>query len=235
MRHPAIEKLLILQDRDQNRLSLEAQVAAVPGEQALVEKKIATEKGAIEAARTELKELETKKKLIETEIGSTETKLGKYKTQQMEVRKNDEFKALGNEIEHTEQAIGALEEQEIAVLYEIDTAKKKFADAEAEMKRNIAGHEARLLVLRERDASLRAELATALTEVAAARTPLDEPTLRLYDRVARRNMPVCVPVHGGKCGGCHLKISGEADAAARKGDQLATCDQCGRIVWWELG
>ena len=69
--------------------------------------------------------------------------------------------------------------------------------------------------------------------VTAARTPVDALALRLYDRVAARTRPVCVPVHAGKCGGCHLRLSGEADSAARKGDQLATCDQCGRIVWWE--
>jgi predicted CXXCH cytochrome family protein len=48
-------------------------------------------------------------------------------------------------------------------------------------------------------------------------------------------MPVCVPVRGGKCGGCHLKISSEVESAVRgKGDgKLVTCDQCGRIVWWD--
>ena len=231
---PLLEKLLILQDRDSKRLGIEAQLKATPAEIAAVEHKIATEKAAIETARMELKQLESKKKLIETEIGSAETKLAKYKTQQVQVRKNDEFQALGLEIQHTEAAIAALEGQELEVMYAIDEAKKKFAAAEAVLKQNISGHETRIRSLRERETNLSAELTAAKSEVVTAREPVGEPTLRVYDRLATRHMPVCVPVKGNTCGGCHLKVSSEVESALRgKGDptKLITCDQCGRIVW----
>ena len=81
-----------------------------------------------------------------------------------------------------------------------------------------------------------AELKTAREDVAAARSPVDVPVLRVYDQMAARGMPVVVAVHGSKCGGCHLKISSEAESAARgKGNpgELARCDQCGRIIYWE--
>lgn len=231
---PLLEKLLILQDRDSKRLGIEAQLKAAPAEIAAVEHKIASEKTAIETARTELKQLESKKKLIETEIGSAETKLAKYKTQQVQVRKNDEFQALGLEIQHTEAAIAALEGQELEVMYAIDEAKKKFAAAEAVLKQNISGHEARIRTLRERETNFSADLKAAKAEVVTAREPVGEPTLRVYDRLATRHMPVCVPVKGNTCGGCHLKVSSEVESALRgKGDpaKLITCDQCGRIVW----
>lgn len=235
---PVLETLLILQDRDIRRRALEAQLRGVPGEIGAVERKIAGEKAAIDAAKTELKELETKKKLLETEIGVAEDKLGKYRTQQSQVRKNDEYQALGHEIETTEAAVGTLEEQELAVMYAIDEAKKKFTAAEAELKANISGHEAKIRTLRERETNLAEELKTAQAEVAAARAPVGELRLKVYDRVAQRNMPAVVPVQGGKCGGCHLKVSSEVESAARAKNPdssaaLATCDQCGRIVYWE--
>ncbi len=233
---PVLEKVLILQDRDAHRRGLEAQIKAVPGEISLVEQKIAAEKAAIEAARTEVKELETKKKLLETEIGSAEDKLGKYKTQQSQVRKNDEYQALGHEIEHTETAISEMEGRELEVMYAIDEAKKKFAAAEAVLKQNIAGHQSRIAVLNERATALKAELEGASAAFQAARGRLDEPALRIYDRLAARALPVCVPIHGGKCGGCHLKVSSEVESAARgksTDGKLAACDQCGRLVYWE--
>ncbi|MFA6961329.1 MAG: C4-type zinc ribbon domain-containing protein [Opitutaceae bacterium] len=235
---PTLEKLLVLQDRDSKRLSLEAQIKAVPVDIAIVERKITTEKAAIDTARTELMTLESQKKLIETEIGSAETKLGKYKTQQVQVRKNDEFKALGLEIEHTEAAIADLEGQELEVMYKIDEAKKKFAAAEALLKQNISGHEGRIRTLRERETQLSAELKVAQAEVAVAREPVEVPALRLYDRISARQQPACVSVRGNTCGGCHLKVSSEVESAIRgKGDPtgpLPTCDQCGRIVWWDV-
>lgn len=233
MPHPALAKLLILQDRDQHRRGVEVQLRAVPADVELVRRKIATEQGAIESAKAELRELETKRKLLETEIGSAEEKLAKYRTQQLQVRKNDEYQALGHEIETTQEVIGGWEEQELGILYQIDEAKKRFADAESVLKANIASHESRLKTLAEREINLRTELEQAESTVAVAREPIDEPSLRLYDRIAARQMPVCVPAKGGSCGGCHLRLSGENEAAARKDDKLATCDQCGRIVWFE--
>ena len=238
MPNPAIEALLILQDRDLKRLGLESNLTAWPGDVARVEQKIAAEKAAIDVAKSEWRELEVKKKALETEIGSAEAKLAKYRTQQSLVKKNDEFQALGHEIETTERQIDEFEGQELEVMYAIDEAKKKFAAAEAELKANISGHEARIKMLGEREGSLTAELTVAQAEVAAARAPVEPLKLRVYDRVAARNMPAVVAIHGDKCGGCHLKVSGEVVSGARgKGtDPIApppTCDQCGRIVYWE--
>lgn len=236
---PAIEKLLILQDRDMRRLALEAQVKAVPRDIAAVEQRIADEKATLDAARGEVKELETKKKGVEGEIAAAEGSLAKYRTQQSLVRKNDEYQALGHEIETTEAAIGTLEERELEVMYAIDAARKRFAEAEAVLKANISGHEARIRTLRERETNLASELVEAQAAVAVARTPVGDPTLRVYDRIAVRNMPAVVPIHDAKCGGCHLKVSSEVESASRgkgmsgPGPQIATCDQCGRIVYWE--
>ena len=229
-----LEKLLVLQERDQQRLSVESQLRVLPREVVAVEQLIAAEKAAIEAARGGLQGFEVKRKTIENEVGAAEERLAKYKSQQLLVRKNDEYQALGGEIGHTQAQIDALEEEELAVMYAIDDAKRKFAAAEAELKQNVAGHEARIRLLRERETNLQSELQAAQAAVAAARAPLDEASLRAYDRlVDQPGQPVVVPIHEGKCGGCHLKISFNVDSETRKPDKLVTCDQCGRIVYWE--
>ena len=233
MRHPAIEPLLILQDREQTRRSLSQNLEAVPSDRARVQGKIDAEKEAIEAAKAGWRELESQKKLLETEIGSAEDKLGKYRTQQSMVKKNDEYQALGHEIANAEAEISTLEGRELEVMFEIDGAKERFSAAEKQLNDNIADHEGRLADLAEREASLSAELKEAEAAVEAAREPLDTKSIRLFDQIAPRTFPVCVPVDGGKCGGCHLKVSGEAEGVARKGDELGRCDQCGRIIWWE--
>jgi len=230
----SLEKLLVLQDRDSKRLAFEQQLNAVPREIAAVEARIATEKAAIEAAKAEWRDLESKKKQLEGEIGGAEEKIAKYRTQQSQVRKNDEYQALTHEIETSQTAIGTLEEQEIAVMLSIDEAKKKFAAAEAELKKNITGHEAKIRTLREREKNLQADLKAAQDAVAAARPEVAEPQLRIYDRIANKpGHPVCVTVNGGRCGGCHLKVPTHLEVQAKAGVEITTCDQCGRILYWQ--
>jgi predicted nucleic acid-binding Zn-ribbon protein len=230
----SIVNLLILQERDTKRLALEQQLKSVPREIAAVESRIAAEQAAIETAKAEWHGLESKKKLLEIEIKTAEEKVAKYRTQQVQVRKNDEYQALTHEIETTQAGIGTLEEQEIGVMLTIDEAKQRFAAAEAELKKNISGHEARIRTLRERAVQMQAELKSALAAVASARPEVPEPQLRIYDRIAvKPGHPVCVTVNGGKCGGCHLKVPTHIEVMARTGPEIATCDQCGRVVYWQ--
>jgi len=76
-----------------------------------------------------------------------------------------------------------------------------------------------------------AEIQAAVTE---ARVEVPEPQLRIYDRLAvKPGHPVCVPVKSGKCGGCHLKVPTHIEVMAKSGAEIATCDQCGRILYWQ--
>jgi uncharacterized protein len=228
-----LTKLLVLQDRDLKRLALEKLLKDVPREIAAVEGKIAAEKLAIDTAKTEWRELEARKKTLETEIQSAQGKIAKYRTQQLEVRKNDEYRALTHEIETTEAQVGGFEEEELKVMYLIDEAKKRFAEAEGVLKTNIAGHEGKIRTLREREKQTQAELQEAVGAVEAARPSVPEPQLRLYDRLAKKpGLPVCVSLNGGRCGGCHLKVPTHIEVMARGGAEIATCDQCGRVVYW---
>ncbi len=230
-----LTKLRELQDRDMHRLSLEQQLAAAPRDIAAVEAKIAAEKQAIETAKSEWHGLEAKKKTLENEIKAAEEKVAKYKTQQLEVRKNDEYRALTHEIETTEGIIGGYEEEELKIMYSIDEAKKRFAEAERALKQNISGHEAKIASLRAHEKELRGEHDQAVAAATAARAAVPEPQVRVYDRLARKpGLPVCVAVQGGRCGGCHMRVSSNIEFEARKAENIVTCDQCGRIVYWQL-
>ena len=229
----SLDKLLVLQERDGKRLGFEQQLKAVPRDIAAVEGRIAAEKAAIDAAKAEWHGLESKKKQLEMEIGSAEEKIAKYKTQQSQVRKNDEYQALTHEIETTQAVIGALEEQEIGVMLAIDEAKKRFAAAEAGLKQNITGHETKIRTLREREKNLQTDVKEAQEIVAAARLVVPAQQLKIYDRIAvKPGHPVCVPVTAARCGGCHLKVSANVELEARKLEEVTTCDQCGRVVYW---
>lgn len=234
MLSPALEKLLVFQDRDQRRLSLETQIKQAPTEIAAVRRKIEEVRAGLESAKTACREAEAKRKALETEISAAEQKLARFKTQQLEVRKNDEYQALGHQIEATQAEIGVLEEKELESMYAIDESKKRLKESESVAAQEVAVHEGRIKLMQDKEATLQADLAALQVELEKARTEVPAPALEAYGRIAKRvPLPVVVPLREQKCTGCHLKVSNGVETDARVGGKIVYCDNCGRIVYRE--
>jgi uncharacterized protein len=228
-----LQALLVLQDRDQRRVQLEKALVQVPRERAVVEARIVAHKAAIEASKRAVMELELKRKELENTLRSFEEQIRKYRSQQLLVKKNEEYQALTHEIELTEKKIGDTEEAEITILYELDTEREKAKAAEQTLTADIAAEHAQLARLAEREKLANDELAGAIAEVEKARALVPEGLLPRYDRLAKyTGLPAVVALHDSKCGGCHLKVSNGVETEARKGTEIVTCDNCGRILYF---
>jgi len=232
MPDPKIESLLILQDRDRRQTELEARIAAIPREIADLEGKIAAEKGKLESAKARLRELEVNRKDVDNQVASAEQQIVRYKNQQLQVKKNEEYQALTHEIETTQGKIGQLEEQGIGILLEIDEEKKRVAEIEKDFAAVIGGMEGKISDLRESDKGCRTELADAKKAVEEARASTDPRALATYDRQKKSvRFPLVAPVMERTCQGCHLKVSGEVETNLADPSKITTCDSCGRILY----
>lgn len=230
-----LQALLILQERDTRRLQLEKILVQIPRERAGGDAKIAVHRAGIEAAKKAVIEVELLRKEFENNLRSLADQVGRYKTQQMLVKKNDEYQALTHEIELTEAKIGETEEAEIKLLYELDAERAKAKAIEKALGEEIIAEVAQLARLVEREKNVRGELVGATAEFEAARTPISPAWLPRYDRLAKSvGLPVVVPLQGQKCGGCHLKVSNGVETQARIGGDIAACDNCGRILYFQL-
>ncbi len=232
---PAIERLLILQERDGRRIGLEQTLARLPLELKLAEEKIASEKEALAAIAQRLKEMEVRRAALDVEIKDLEEKARKYKNQQLSVKKNDEYQAITHEIETVEKAAGELEEQEIALMLEIDEAKEKAAAESAAHEKTIQLHEREVAAIKEREGNLKSELTEAQEDTSKAEATAIEPFLSHYKQIRERGVrfPLVVPMDVNMCSGCHLKVSGEVETIVRHQKEPAHCNNCGRMVYWE--
>ena len=110
MPDPQIEKLLIVQDRDVAVQKIEQELARIPQERSALEGHITAEEANIESASYALKEKEVERSELDTEIKTKEEAIARFRTQQLEVKKNDEYRALTHQIAQTEQEISDFEE-----------------------------------------------------------------------------------------------------------------------------
>src|SRR5437762_8096595 len=125
----AIEKLLILQDRDRKISRLRTELANIgPERQALAAKTAASQAG-LDAARQRIKQIESDRKKLELDAESKKQAIERYSLQQFQTKKNDEYRALAHEIEMAREAIVKLEDQQLELIEQADTAQKELAAA----------------------------------------------------------------------------------------------------------
>lgn len=228
-----LSKMLILQDRDMKLQQVEDLLLSIPQERDAAEARIAKIKSDIESARQRIKELETRGKGIESEMASVETQIVKYKNQQLQVKKNEEYQALIHEIAGAESKISDLESDELEVLYELDEERKRFAESEAKSKESIILEEKTVAHLNEREGEVKLELESAKSAQEAASAELDNPTRSKYNQVARGlKFPVVVELSGTSCKGCHMRVSNAILSEVKAAKEITTCDNCGRVLYY---
>ena len=94
-----IEKLLTLQDRDQRLRSYQSELAHLPEERRTREKQITDSAARLYQAKARAKEIEIEKRNLEMEARAKRDTIARYRQQQLQTRKNEEYAALAHEIE----------------------------------------------------------------------------------------------------------------------------------------
>jgi predicted nucleic acid-binding Zn-ribbon protein len=227
-----IEKLLILQDREHVVRRLNEQLESIPRAIQAHEAEIETEKQALQDSKSKLQSLEIQRNDLDTQVGAAQDQVGKYKNQQLQVKKNEEYQALTHEIEILEKKISDWEEEEIGLMLAIDSEAEEYSKRESVFDSTLSKIQAHIDKLDSKIGEVREQIKGAEGEFSDAKSHVEDSYFTPYDRLASRmKLPVIVTVEQQKCNGCHLRVSNETSELARKGEELTTCDNCGRIVF----
>lgn len=232
--NPTIEALLILQARDVRVAELTDELEDTPRQIAAVERDLATRTAQFGELKNKTRLIETERKKIDLEVKSKEAAIARYKAQQLATRKNEEFAALIHEIEHAQAEISKLEDSELELmeaydkgLVEVAAGEKDLAQIEAKAKQKKAD-------LQKRGEAVAADLKATQEKQTEAEKAVPEDILSRYRRILKSKGDVAVvPVNSGSCGGCHMKLTTQTVVSARKEESIASCENCGRIVYAE--
>ncbi|MDB6054613.1 MAG: putative zinc ribbon domain protein [Verrucomicrobiales bacterium] len=229
----AIEKLLILQDRDRKIMRLRSEIAHSSPEQASLKGKASSSQANLDASKQKVMHLESERKRLELEVVTLKEKIAKYSTQQFQTKKNEEFKALGHEMDNAKEAIVKLEDQQIELMEKIESAQKEVAVANShagEMKKNI---DQQLASISGREVNQRKELAELESTRNELSVGVPEPLLNKYDRLlkSKGDNPI-VGIHHCVCGGCHMKLPPQAVLSCKAEQEPVSCPNCGRLLFY---
>jgi predicted nucleic acid-binding Zn-ribbon protein len=233
MMNPTVEALLVLQERDARVTALTSELDALPDQIAAVDREVATRTAKFDELKGRTRQIEADRKKIDLDVQSKQVAISRYKSQQQQTRKNEEFSALNHEIAHAEKEISALEDSELELMEAYDKGLAAVAEAQKELLvfQDKAKH--KKADLEKRIAALSAELIGAEEKQAAAEKTVPEDDLSRYRRILKSKKDVAiVPLHAGTCGGCHMKVTPQTVLGARAAERLVSCENCGRLVYW---
>lgn len=229
---PSIEKLLTLQDRDQKLKAVLTEIAALPGEKAARDRELKAADDLLEAARYRQREIEMERKKMEVEVQAKQGQIARYKNQQLETRKNEEFSALKHEIEGAEKLIMELEDRELVLMEEAESLKPNLLaaqEAHTAEKKKVESHMASLVSRRE---NLEARQKQLESERQDFTDGIDEDLLDRYNRLFKsKGGMALVTVEHEVCTGCHMKITQQAILEVKAEKEIVGCPQCGRILF----
>ena len=233
MMNPTVEALLVLQERDSKVSALTTELAATPEQIAAIEDDLAARTAKFDELKSRTRQIEADRKKIDLDVQSKNLAIARYRTQQQQTRKNEEFAALNHEIEHAEKEISTLEDSELELMeaYDKGLAGVEIAQKELALVQDKAKH--KKADLEKRATTVSAELTEAKEKQAAAEKTVPEEALSRYRRILKSKKDVAiVPIRGGACSGCHMKLTSQTVLTARGSEHLISCENCGRLVYW---
>jgi len=230
--HAELEQLLVLQDRQQKIKQIETEIKTLPLQKSNLEAQLASSAASVEALKQKARQVEIERKKMELDVGTRAESIARLKTQQYQTRKNDEFQAMGHEIERYENEIRKIEDEELELMEQADKLK---AELGADEKRAAVAKESisrQMTDLAAKSKTLESRLAELAKERAELAGKIDEDLLGRFERLfASKGDAVIVPLEHEVCTGCHMKVTTATAVRARAGKEIVSCEQCGRIVY----
>lgn len=230
--HPAIPKLLQIQERDQRIRHLQKDLKDIPNQQARAKMQLAGDQQAVDAATQGMKETEVKIKGIQLDVQTRRTTIKRLQDQQFETRKNEEFAALGHEIKRYGDEVTKLEDGELDQMEALETAKAALKDKQDKLGETQKRVNGELKALDERAEGVKKRLEEVTAERKELTAPVDEDVLELYTRIFnKKGDAAVVPMENAQCGGCHMKVVVGVIQSLKQSQTLTQCESCGRILY----
>lgn len=229
---PDIENLLKLQDADKEIRRLQDEVAELPKRVAAIEQKLAGTKAQLEKAQAAIKADEAARRKYDTAISDLRGKISKYRDQSLDVKTNDQYKALLHEIQFAEKEIATNEDKILELMVNADSRDKEVKAAQAELKAETAEIENEKEQARQRTAEDERLLAEWRGKRDQLRSGIREDLLRHYERVSKFRGSGISEVRDHKCMGCQVMLRPQTYNDVRSGKETVVCDSCQRILYF---
>ena len=229
-----LQQLVALQNLDTSIRKLQADLGSIPQRRAEIESEFdqrAFEIRALENRRDEARHARTR---LETEVGEQRLRVERADRNLMSSKKPDEYTAAIREADAARKQIAALETQILEQMEALETAEASLTERAEEVASLNSDREARLQSFDEETRLQAEKLTTSRTErerlVAALPKAMGAQYVRIVARI--RDGIAVAEARNGACMACFMALRPQAMAQVRRGEEIITCDNCNRILYY---
>jgi predicted nucleic acid-binding Zn-ribbon protein len=229
----ALEQVMHLQDLDSRIEAARERVATI---EALLH-----DRSEYESARRRHQEATQPLRQLDADQKDQELRAGTARSQLVEVegklyggrvsspRELDDLQKRGADLR---RQISATDERLLTLMEALEQATATASEAETHLRDVVAARKTLETDLLAERKSLVADVRQLTSERDGVRAEADAATLRQYDRLrSTRGGLAVAEVKQRTCQGCRVQLTAAYEQRLRHGDQLVTCQSCGRILY----
>jgi len=212
--------------------ALRDRLASAPRTLAGRQAALANRQADVEKARKALQDTKVQLKKHEHALQAQQAKIDDLKVKLNQVKKNEEYKALQNQIAHDKAAMSKTEDEILQSYDQIETQGVALAKLEAEVKsfpRDVVAIQTEIETQASTHKAQLQELETAIVE---AEISIPEQERERYSRTVRQfGADALAACENGACLGCFTSVTTQMLNHLINGDQLMFCKSCGRLLY----
>jgi uncharacterized protein len=232
--HPAIPRLLDLQNVDHRLAALRSEMDSFPKRILEADAKLSGARAAVATAKEANATGVAERKKLELDVLQWKERARKYRDQSSAVKTNEAYKALQHEIANAEAEVAKAEDRQLEVMMTGEEAERRVRHAEANLKEA----EQAINAEKKQIQSLNTEKKKALDALLAERermiAPIPEDMRDLYERIAKRHHGTALAeARDGQCRGCGMRVLPHILQLLRQdaNEEIFRCESCGLILY----
>jgi predicted nucleic acid-binding Zn-ribbon protein len=230
---PDINRAIRLQILDDRAAELTKEIAALPKHIAEIEKKLEGHQRRLEHDRAATVANQKDRKRLEGEIQAADQKISKLKTQMMEAKTNEQYRAFQHEIDFCQQEIRRHEDRILDLMSESDPLEKAVKAAEGSLATEKKQVEDEKSAARERTAADQTEIDLLTVERKKILSEMDPKIASEYERIRKGRAGVAIAeVLKGRCSKCNILLRPQFLQELKRGDSVMVCESCRRMLYW---
>jgi len=229
-----LAQLIALQNADTNIRKLQTEIESIPERRAEIEREFDQRAFEIRGLEQRRDSARHERARLETDVFEQKNRADRADRNLMAAKKPDEYTAAIREADAARKQISALETQILEQMEVFEQAEKELKERAPEVEKLGADMRERFAAFDEQGKRQEQELQLARTERERLLNDLPKPMSALYKRISARIRDgiAVAEARNGACTACYMALRPQVMADVRRGDQVITCDNCNRILYY---